>query len=212
MALLDFWIFCFTTQMQRWVAFEQRAALLFRNGRKIRVKLIVLIQCGNDTNGPFISDLEEGKGGRRIEMGPPGVQCAGYGKTPLACQNADRQMAETNWRNRVLARKTPAGGILSETATFRQLVQISSDTLWSGTGVEESTKGRRAELIEEIRLLRQRLEVLEFGDRVPSLARADTAAHKREIEEKLRLLNNELHDLNVQLIREQLPQTSVEPG
>ena len=70
--------------------------------------------------------------------------------------------------------------------------------------MEERAKGRRAELIEEIRVLRQRLEVLEFADRVPSLARAATAAHKREVEEKLRLLNEELHDLNVQLIREGL--------
>jgi hypothetical protein len=68
--------------------------------------------------------------------------------------------------------------------------------------MEESTKRRRAELIEEIKGLRQRLEVLELADRVPSLARADTAAHKREIDEKLRLLDEELHDLNVQLIRE----------
>ena len=68
--------------------------------------------------------------------------------------------------------------------------------------MEDSTKRHRAELIEEIKGLRQRLEVLEFADRVPSLARADTATHKREIEEKLRMLDDELHDLNVQLIRE----------
>lgn len=54
-------------------------------------------------------------------------------------------------------------------------------------------------------MLRHRSEVLEFADRVPSLARADTAAHEREIEEKLRLMNNELHGLNVRLIRERLP-------
>jgi hypothetical protein len=70
--------------------------------------------------------------------------------------------------------------------------------------MEEGTKRRRAELIEEIRRQRQRLEVLELADRVPSLARIDAAAHKREIAEMLRLLNEELRDLNVQLIREGL--------
>jgi hypothetical protein len=70
--------------------------------------------------------------------------------------------------------------------------------------MEESAKRRRADLIEEIRQHRQRLEVLELADRVPSLARVDAATHKRDIAEKLRLLNEELHDLNVQLIREGL--------
>jgi hypothetical protein len=70
--------------------------------------------------------------------------------------------------------------------------------------MEESAKRRRAELIEEIRRHRQRLKVLELADRVPSLARVDAATHKREIEEKLHLLNEELRDLNVQLIREGL--------
>jgi hypothetical protein len=70
--------------------------------------------------------------------------------------------------------------------------------------MEESAKSRRAELIEEIKRHRQRLEVLELADRVPSLARVDAATHKREIAEKLHLLNEELHDLNVQLIREGL--------
>jgi len=71
--------------------------------------------------------------------------------------------------------------------------------------MEESAKRRRAELIDEIRDLRQTLEVLGIADRVPSLARADIATHKREIEGKLRLLDEELHELNVQLIREGLP-------
>ena len=70
--------------------------------------------------------------------------------------------------------------------------------------MEESAKRRRAGLIEEIRRHRQRLEVLELADRVPSLARVEAATHKREIAEQLRLLNEELHDLNVQLIREGL--------
>lgn len=70
--------------------------------------------------------------------------------------------------------------------------------------MEESAKRHRAELIEEIQGLRRSLEVLEIADRVPSLARVDATAHKREIAEKLRLLENELHRLNVQLIREGL--------
>ena len=79
-----------------------------------------------------------------------------------------------------------------------------------GAGMEDRAKHRRAELIEEIRRSRKRLEVLNLVDRhAPSLVREDAANHKREITEKLRLLNEELHALNVQLIREGL---SVNPS
>ena len=39
--------------------------MLFRNSRKLRISLIVLILRRNDTKGPSIFDLEEGRGGRR---------------------------------------------------------------------------------------------------------------------------------------------------
>ncbi len=71
--------------------------------------------------------------------------------------------------------------------------------------MEESAKRHRAELIEEIRRHRERLEVLNLVNRsARSLVREDAAKHKQEIAEKLRLLNEELHALNVQLIREGL--------
>lgn len=71
--------------------------------------------------------------------------------------------------------------------------------------MEESAKHRRAELIEQIRRHRERLEVLNLVDRLaPSLVRANAATQKGEIAEELRLLNEELHNLNVQLIREAL--------
>jgi hypothetical protein len=65
-------------------------ALLFR---KIGVSLMVSILRGNDTNGLFISDLEEGS------------------------QHANRQMAKT----RRLHSKPPGRGLMSEMEAFRQV-------------------------------------------------------------------------------------------
>ena len=62
--------------------------LLFLNGRKVGASLIVLTLCGNHTKGPLISDLEERRGGRRIEFRPPLHPAAGPctgGRYALGC-------------------------------------------------------------------------------------------------------------------------------
>lgn len=88
-----------------------------------------------------------------------------------------------------------------------------SRRIHDGTGMEDSARHRRAELIEEIRRHGERLEVLNLLDRcAPSLVREDAANHKQEIAEKLRLLNEELHALNLQLIREGLSANQVDPA
>jgi predicted HTH domain antitoxin len=78
--------------------------------------------------------------------------------------------------------------------------------------MEESAKHRRVELIEEIRRHRKRLHILgralERADRSPNQVREDVAIHKREIAERLRLFEEELHELNVQLIREGLSENA----
>lgn len=52
--------------------------LLSLTGAKLCISLIVLMLYGNDTNGLLISDLEEGRGGHRIEIRPPLHPRAGY--------------------------------------------------------------------------------------------------------------------------------------
>ena len=49
---------------------------------------------------------------------------------------------------------------------------------------------------------RERLEVLQLADRAPVLGSRRYCRHEREIGEKLCSLDEELHDLDVQLIRE----------
>jgi hypothetical protein len=72
--------------------------------------------------------------------------------------------------------------------------------------MEDGAKLRRGELIEEIKRLRQQSYVLEFVERnAPSLMREEAATHRLEVTEKLHLLENALHALNVQLIRQGLP-------
>jgi hypothetical protein len=69
--------------------------------------------------------------------------------------------------------------------------------------MEDGAKLRRGELIEEIKRLRQQSYVLEFVERnAPSLMREEAATHRLEVTEKLHLLENALHALNVQLIRQ----------
>ena len=47
-------------EKQRWAAFEQRSAdLAVAHRAQVYTNLIVLVWCGNDTNGPFISDWKE---------------------------------------------------------------------------------------------------------------------------------------------------------
>jgi hypothetical protein len=71
--------------------------------------------------------------------------------------------------------------------------------------MQESAKLRRGKLIEEIRRYRHRLSVMKFADqRAASPAKEAVARHNQEIAEKLRSVENELHELNVQLIREEM--------
>jgi hypothetical protein len=71
--------------------------------------------------------------------------------------------------------------------------------------MQESDKLRRGELIEEIKRYRDLLFMTKFVDqRAPSSAKEAIASRNQEITEKLRLMENELHELNVQLIHEEL--------
>jgi hypothetical protein len=70
--------------------------------------------------------------------------------------------------------------------------------------MEESAKFRRAELIEKIRRYRDTLSEMKFADnRAPSSAKEAIASRSLEITEKVRSMEKELHELNVQLIREE---------
>jgi hypothetical protein len=72
------------------------------------------------------------------------------------------------------------------------------------TDRHESAKLRRAKLIEQIRRY-DVLSVMKFADqRAPSSAKEAIASRNQEIAEKLRSMENELHELNVQLIGQEL--------
>jgi hypothetical protein len=72
--------------------------------------------------------------------------------------------------------------------------------------MQESAKLRRGKLIEEIRRYRLRLFVMKFAEQTAAPpakeAKEAIARHNQEIAENLRSMENELHELNVQLIRE----------
>jgi hypothetical protein len=81
----------------------------------------------------------------------------------------------------------------------------SSATLSGTTDMQESAKLRRGKLIEEIRRYRHTLFVMKLGEQIaPSPPKEAFARHNQEIAEKLRSMENELHELNVQLIREEI--------
>jgi len=68
--------------------------------------------------------------------------------------------------------------------------------------MQESAKLRRRKLIEEIR--RYRLVTKFEEQRAASPANEGVVRHNQEIADKLRSMENELHKLNVQLIREEM--------
>jgi len=71
--------------------------------------------------------------------------------------------------------------------------------------MQESDKLRRSKLIEEVKKYRDLLSMLRFTDRrAPSSEQEEIARRNEEISDRLRALENELHELNVQLIREGL--------
>jgi hypothetical protein len=71
--------------------------------------------------------------------------------------------------------------------------------------MHESDKLRRSKLIEEVKKYRDLLSRLRFTDRrAPSSDQEEITARNEEISDRLRALENELHELNVQLIREGL--------
>jgi hypothetical protein len=69
--------------------------------------------------------------------------------------------------------------------------------------MQESDKLRRSKLIGEVKKGRDLLSMLKFTDRrAPPSKQDEIARRNQEIMERLRALENELHELNVQLIRE----------
>ena len=73
--------------------------------------------------------------------------------------------------------------------------------------MQESEKLRRGKLIEDVKKYRHLLSMVKFTDRkAPSSMQEAIARRNQEITEKLHALETELHDLNVQLIREGLAQ------
>jgi type IV secretory pathway VirB4 component len=71
--------------------------------------------------------------------------------------------------------------------------------------MQESDKLRRSKLIREVTEHRDLLSMLKITDRrAPSFEQEAIARRNQEITDKLRALENELHALNVQLIREGL--------
>jgi len=71
--------------------------------------------------------------------------------------------------------------------------------------MQEAAKVRRAELIQEISRYRRLLSTVQSMRFTSSEQEEAIAKHNREITEKLRLMEDELHGLNVELIREGLP-------
>ena len=66
--------------------------------------------------------------------------------------------------------------------------------------MQESDKLRRSKLIEEIKKYRDLLSMLRFTDRrAPSFEQKEITRRNQEISDRLRALENELHELNVQL-------------
>jgi transcription elongation GreA/GreB family factor len=71
--------------------------------------------------------------------------------------------------------------------------------------MQERDKLRRSKLIEEVKKYRDLLSMLRFTDRrAPSSEQEEITRRNEEISDKLRALENELRELNVQLIREGL--------
>ena len=66
--------------------------------------------------------------------------------------------------------------------------------------MQESDKLRRTKLIEETKKYRDLLSMLRFTDRrAPSSEQEEITRRNQEISDRLRALENELHELNVQL-------------
>jgi hypothetical protein len=74
------------------------------------------------------------------------------------------------------------------------------------TDMQESPRLRKWKLIEEIRRYRHTLPVMKFANQraAASPAKEAIASRNQEIAKKLRSMENELHELNVQLIREEM--------
>jgi hypothetical protein len=98
------------------------------------------------------------------------------------------------------------GGVFGNDSTkiFRQFGPFIPLSYTVGdTDMQESAKLRRGKLIEEIRRYRLRLSVMKFAEQTAAPpAKEAIARHNQEIAENLRSMENELHELNVQLIRE----------
>jgi hypothetical protein len=71
--------------------------------------------------------------------------------------------------------------------------------------MQESRQLRRAELAEGIKRCRHSLYVMKITEDKVSLSMKERiASHIREIEDELRRMEDEFHELNVQQIREEL--------
>jgi hypothetical protein len=71
--------------------------------------------------------------------------------------------------------------------------------------MEQDRKLRRGKLAQEIPRIRDSLSVMKFAqDRLPSSMRERRAIRIQQLTEELQKMEAELHELNVELIREEL--------